>query len=70
MSNLKNIEFHGRKADIHYSLPKDGEKDSNQATVEVELAGTQDFILNEQLYVYMSKYGDIRSVRDIPSNPQ
>ena len=71
MESLRDIiEFRERKADIHYSLPKDGSRDSNQGTVDVELAGTQDIIFNEQLFEFMSKYGEIRKLRDNPNSPQ
>jgi hypothetical protein len=33
MNSLKDLEFNGRKADLHYSLPKEGDQEKNQVEV-------------------------------------
>ncbi|KAJ3275471.1 hypothetical protein HDV01_000298 [Terramyces sp. JEL0728] len=65
MAGLNNVEFKGRKADIHYSLPKEGDREQNQGSVSVEFVGTRSELLNQDLYEYMSKFGEIQSIRDV-----
>jgi hypothetical protein len=35
MNGLKDIEFGGRPADIHYSLPKEGDQEKNQVCLSL-----------------------------------
>ncbi|KAJ3255394.1 hypothetical protein HK103_006313 [Boothiomyces macroporosus] len=65
MAGLNNVEFKGRKADIHYSLPKEGDREQNQGSVNVELVGSRSDLLNQDLYEFMSKFGEIQSIRDV-----
>ncbi|KAI8899162.1 hypothetical protein BC833DRAFT_586729 [Globomyces pollinis-pini] len=64
MMGLQNIEFRGRKADIHYSLPKEGDREKNQGSVSVELVGSRSELNNQQLFEYMSRFGEVKVVRD------
>ena len=62
MNALTDLEFKGRKAQIHYSLPKDGDQAKNQATLDIEYEGS-DSITEVDLKESLSKFGEIRSIK-------
>ena len=68
MNTLKDLEFRGRKAQIHYSLPKEGDQSKNQASLDVEYKG-ENSVTEQELVDYMSQYGEIRSVKQSPDSP-
>ncbi len=77
MIGLQNLEFGGRAADIHYSLPKEGDQEKNQVfmsfdckgSVDLELIDTNEPIDDQQLLDFMSKFGEIRLVRNVTDQP-
>jgi hypothetical protein len=62
---LQELEFKGRKADIHYSLPKEGDQEKNQASIDVEIMANE--INDKDLQDYMSPFGELRIIRNDPS---
>lgn len=71
MNALGTVEFNGRRADVHFSVPKEGDMPEKaqveifliKASVEVELESGQP-IITHVLFEFMSKFGEIRSIRD------
>ncbi|KAJ3049214.1 hypothetical protein HK097_009762 [Rhizophlyctis rosea] len=69
LTDLKHFDFRGRMIDIHYSLPKDDiaqrekcDRDQNQGTLLV--SHSSQTLDNDHLKVFMSKFGDVKEVRD------
>ncbi|KAJ3027851.1 hypothetical protein HDV00_010798 [Rhizophlyctis rosea] len=69
LNELKGFEFRGRTVNIHYSLPKDDapqhqkcDRDQNQGTLLV--THSSQALDNEHLRVFMSKFGDVKEVKD------
>ncbi|CAM0138399.1 unnamed protein product [Umbelopsis sp. WA50703] len=69
---MQNTELNGRKIDVHYSLPKEEERkakcdrDKNQGTLLFTLIGTNHHVDNNELTNFLSRYGDVKSVRPSP----
>ncbi|KAH8556256.1 hypothetical protein BGW37DRAFT_462559 [Umbelopsis sp. PMI_123] len=69
---MQNTELNGRKIDVHYSLPKEEERkakcdgDKNQGTLLFTLVGTSHHIDNNELTNFLTRYGDVKSVRPSP----
>ncbi|KAG2188871.1 hypothetical protein INT44_004011 [Umbelopsis vinacea] len=69
---MQNTDLNGRKIDVHYSLPKEEERkakcdaDKNQGTLLFSLVGTNHHIDNAELTQYLTRYGDVKSVRASP----
>ncbi|KAJ2963486.1 hypothetical protein NQZ79_g1569 [Umbelopsis isabellina] len=74
---MQNTELNGRKIDVHYSLPKEEERkakcdrDKNQSvrekgTLLFTLIGTSHHVDNNELTNFLSRYGDVKSVRPSP----
>lgn len=68
MAGLQNLEFRGRKADIHYSLPKEGDQEKNQGSLEIELVDCNEDMIDSELFDYMSRFGEVRVIRPIDGN--
>jgi hypothetical protein len=70
MDGLQELEFGGRKADLHYSLPKEGDQEKNQGSIDIELVQSSGPLDETELLEFMSQYGEIRGIRGVPGNNQ
>jgi hypothetical protein len=64
------LEFRGRKADVHYSLPKEGDQEKNQASLDVVYSESSERVSDHALQDYMTKFGEVRSVKPNPFSPK
>ena len=65
-NTLTDLKFHGRPAEIHYSLPKEGDQSKNQASLDVEYEGPG--LTEQELSDYMSKFGAVKNIKPDSSN--
>ncbi|KXS11048.1 hypothetical protein M427DRAFT_36368 [Gonapodya prolifera JEL478] len=71
---LNGYVMDGRAWDCHFSLPKGGpdtrvaDEDENQGTVFVKSKTFQP-LDNSDLFNFMSRFGHVKAVRDVPSGP-
>ena len=68
---LQNYEFNGRKIDVHFSLPKDGEVEKvscdetkDQGTLLLTVKNPSKDISTKDVEQLMSAFGDVKCIRD------
>jgi transcription initiation factor TFIID subunit 15 len=67
------MKVNGRSIDIHYSLPKDEEKDQdedpNNGTLFITIRNATQPIGNTEVRKFFEALGDVREVRDCRNSP-
>lgn len=70
---LQDMKVNGRSIDIHYSLPKDEEKDQdedpNNGTLFITIRNAIQPIGNTEVRKFFEALGDVREVRDCRNSP-
>eukprot|EP00029_Vermamoeba_vermiformis_P007110 TRINITY_DN297_c0_g1_i2.p1 TRINITY_DN297_c0_g1~~TRINITY_DN297_c0_g1_i2.p1 ORF type:complete len:388 (+),score=36.08 TRINITY_DN297_c0_g1_i2:98-1261(+) len=70
---LQDYKVNGRSIDIHYSLPKDEEKDQeedpNNGTLFITIRNATQPIGNTEVRKFFEGFGDVREVRDCRNSP-
>jgi len=70
---MQGSELNGRPIDVHFSLPKDEEDqtqdDKNNGTLFVSVRNSSSHIKNTDMFSFFSQWGQVREVRDCRNSP-
>jgi len=71
--DMQGSELNGRPIDVHFSLPKDEEDqtqdDKNNGTLFVSVRNSSSHIKNTDMFSFFSQWGQVREVRDCRNSP-